>query len=587
MKTLANIRMKFVLHKAVCLLCLAMLCGYPGFSQDSLQQFKESLVLRTDRDLYVVGEEVWMKVYKLDANDGNADNLSKVVYIELLNQAGYPVNQLKVHVPDRSGSTGLTLSDTLSSGNYLLRAYTSWMKNYPAEDFAFRTISVINPFRSMENIGPGSPDPDTRSRDANADPGVPDQKSLHLDITFDSTRYSTRDRVKASVLARDASGNPVEADLSVSIVKSGLISDPREGIMRQVPSGESKEPREPARYLPELEGVVLSGRISNTNTEEPIGNEDIMLSIVGKAARCQIYKSNSEGEFNFNLDDTGVLELVIQPVDSAVNDYYVELETDFLNAFDHPLPGPFYLDTSRLRALNQGIINMQIENIYKPYRQGITSNHAAAGETDFYGEAEYHIQMSDYISLNNLREVIKEIVPAVSLRIRYGESFLWMDNGIAEQQFYKGPLVLVDGVPFDDVDQILNINIRELESIEVINLKYILDGRLFEGIIHFMTIEGKMAGMEFKQRVFRQAYSALSERFSFQSPGYSSDTLKNSPLADFRNTLYWNPGLQTRGEGSVSFEFYTSDEKGEYTLILEGRSADGRSGIIYKKLRVQ
>ena len=587
MKTLANIRMKFVLQKAVCLLCLAMLCGYPGFSQDSLQQFKESLVLRTDRDLYVVGEEVWMKVYKLDANDGNADNLSKVVYIELLNQAGYPVNQLKVHVPDRSGSTGLTLSDTLSSGNYLLRAYTSWMKNYPAEDFAFRTISVINPFRSMDNIGPGSPDPDTRSRDANADPGVPDQKSLHLDITFDSTRYSTRDRVKASVLARDASGNPVEADLSVSIVKSGLISDPREGIMRQVPSGESKESREPARYLPELEGVVLSGRISNTNTEEPIGNEDIMLSIVGKAARCQIYKSNSEGEFNFNLDDTGVLELVIQPVDSAVNDYYVELETDFLNAFDHPLPGPFYLDTSRLRALNQGIINMQIENIYKPYRQGITSNHAAAGETDFYGEAEYHIQMSDYISLNNLREVIKEIVPAVSLRIRYGESFLWMDNGIAEQQFYKGPLVLVDGVPFDDVDQILNINIRELESIEVINLKYILDGRLFEGIIHFMTIEGKMAGMEFKQRVFRQAYAALSERFSFQSPGYSSDTLKNSPLADFRNTLYWNPGLQTRGEGSVSFEFYTSDEKGEYTLILEGRSADGRSGIIYKKLRVQ
>ena len=587
MKTLANIRMKFVLHKAVCLLCLAMLCGYPGFSQDSLQQFKESLVLRTDRDLYVVGEEVWMKVYKLDANDGNADNLSKVVYIELLNQAGYPVNQLKVHVPDRSGSTGLTLSDTLSSGNYLLRAYTSWMKNYPAEDFAFRTISVINPFRSMDNIGPGSPDPDTRSRDANADPGVPDQKSLHLDITFDSTRYSTRDRVKASVLARDASGNPVEADLSVSIVKSGLISDPREGIMRQVPSGESKESREPARYLPELEGVVLSGRISNTNTEEPIGNEDIMLSIVGKAARCQIYKSNSEGEFNFNLDDTGVLELVIQPVDSAVNDYYVELETDFLNAFDHPLPGPLYLDTSRLRALNQGIINMQIENIYKPYRQGITSNHAVAGETDFYGEAEYHIQMSDYISLNNLREVIKEIVPAVSLRIRYGESFLWMDNGIAEQQFYKGPLVLVDGVPFDDVDQILNINIRELESIEVINLKYILDGRLFEGIIHFITIEGKMAGLEFKQRVFRQAYAALSERFSFQSPGYSSDTLKNSPLADFRNTLYWNPGLQTRGEGSVSFEFYTSDEKGEYTLILEGRSADGRSGIIYKKLRVQ
>ena len=107
----------------------------------------------------MVGEEVWLKVYKLDAHGNKADNFSKVVYIELLNQAGYPVNQLKLHVPDRSGCTGFTLSDTLSSGNYLLRAYTSWMKNYPAEDFAFRTISVINPFRSMESIGAGSPEP--------------------------------------------------------------------------------------------------------------------------------------------------------------------------------------------------------------------------------------------------------------------------------------------------------------------------------------------------------------------------------------------------------------------------------------------
>ena len=84
-------------------------------------------------------------------------------------------------------------------------------------------------------------------------------------------------------------------------------------------------------------------------------------------------QSNSKGEFYFNLDDSGVQEMVIQPVDSAVSDYYVELEPDFLNAYDHPLPGPLYLDTSRLQALNQGIINMQIENIYKPYRQGFAS----------------------------------------------------------------------------------------------------------------------------------------------------------------------------------------------------------------------
>jgi len=581
MKTLVDISIESAMQKAVCLLCLALICGYPGFSQE----YKESLVLRTDRNLYVVGEEVWMKVYKLNAHNNKYDNFSRVVYIELLNQAGYPVNQLKLHLPSRSGSTALTLSDTLSSGNYLLRAYTSWMKNYPADDFAFRTISVINPFRSMESIGVGSSE--AVSEVGEAGPGATAQKGLHLDITFDSISYGTRERVKASIRARDASGNPVVADLSVSITKSGLFNDKQEGKVKQIPSGESEEPEVPASYLPELEGVILSGSIFNSSTDQAIGNEDIILSIVGKTARCQIYKTNSRGEFYFNLDDSGVQEMVLQPVDSAVNDYYVELKADFLNAYDHPLPGPLELDTSRLQALNQGIINMQIENIYKPYRQGIASSHVDATVYDFYGEPEYRIQISDYISLNNLREVIKEIVPAVSVRMKDGKSFLWMENGITGQQFSEGPLILVDGVPFDDVDQILNIPIRELESIEVINLKYVLNGLLFEGIIHFITIEGKMAGLEFDHLVFRQAYEALSERYSYLCPEYSNDSLKNSPLADFRNTLFWKPDLHTREDGSGSFEFYTSDEKGEYAVILEGNSEDGQSGIIYKKLTVQ
>jgi hypothetical protein len=597
MKTLVLIRIAFPVQKAVCLICLALLCGYPGFSQSgvhrnpmdslpvSLENYKESLVLRTDRDLYVVGEEVWMKVYKLDAHGSKADNFSKVVYVELLNQTGYPVNQLKLYLPDRSGSTGFSLSDTLSSGNYLLRAYTSWMKNYPPEDFAFRTISVINPFRSMESIGAGSSE--SAGGEGNTGPGLPAPKPLSLDITFDSINYGTRERVKASIRARDASGHPVEADLSVSIVKSGLFKEQQVGLTELPDRGLHEEPAMSARYLPEAEGVVLSGNIYNSSTDRPIGNEDVILSIVGNAARCQIYKSNSRGGFYFNLFDSGVLEMVIQPVDAAVSNYYVELEPDFLNASEHPLPGPLELDTSRLRALNQAIINMQIENIYKPYRQDLASSHASAAAYDFYGEPEYRIQISDYISLNNLREVIKEIVPAVSVRIRDGQSVFWVDNGIADQQFSKGPLILVDGVPFDDVDQILNIGIGELESIEVIDLKYVLEGRLFEGIIHFITIEGKMAGLEFDHLVFRQAYAALSERSTFQSPEYSSDSLKGSPLADFRNTLYWKPDVHTRKDGSGSFEFYTSDEKGEYTVIVEGRSADGQSGVIYSKLMVQ
>ena len=613
MNTCIDINLKSVWQKAVCLVCLGLLCWHPGFSQDRTQDspqdrtldrtqdspldFREEIYLQTDRDLYVVGEQLWIKVYKLDALGNKPDNFSKVVYIELLNQTGYPVNQIKLHVPDKSGSVGLTLSDTLSSGNYLLRAYTSWMKNYPAGDFSFRTISLINPFRDMENIGVRSPITVSEGRDTFH--RVQTDKDLFLELNFDSSTYGTRERSKANIKATDSSGNPVKADLSVSISKSCLYNDHRTNIQDLVHSPGQEEPGFPAQYvpelegvpelgfMPELEGVVLGGTMLNSLSDEPIVNEDIVLSIVGKTARCQVYRTRDKGEFYFNLDDLGVQEIVIQPADSSVSDYYVELEPDFHNGYDHPLPGSFYLDTTRLQALNQGIINMQIQNIYKPYRQSNAAGTPDVSEIDFYGEPEYRIQISDYILLKNTREVIKEIVPKVSVRVKDGLSSLWVDNGNNDPNFENKPLVLVDGVPFDDVDQILNISINEMERIEVINLRFFLDGHMFEGIIHFVTDEGRMAGLEFDRSIFRQAYAAFSEESCFRSPVYSNDSLKNSPLADFRNTLYWNPDLQTLEDGSSSFEFYTSDDTGDYTVIVEGISPDGKSGFIYKKLLVQ
>ena len=75
MQTLLKIKIRSLLQKAVCLTGLVVLCWHPGFSQDSLQNFKESLYLQTDRDIYVVGEQVWMKVFKLECADKKSFSL--------------------------------------------------------------------------------------------------------------------------------------------------------------------------------------------------------------------------------------------------------------------------------------------------------------------------------------------------------------------------------------------------------------------------------------------------------------------------------------------------------------------------------
>ncbi len=592
MKVSTHIWLRYFLTRFLLLGLLGFLWCFSGFSQgysgeppeQPFQHFREALYLQTDRDLYIVGEQAWFKVYKLNALSNKPDNISKVVYIELINHAGYPVSQRKLHVDGKSGSASLYLSDTLSSGNYLLRAYTSWMKNYAEKDFSFKTISIINPFRSVERLAmpdsaPANPAQDTTSM-------VRTEKRIDLEIKFDKQTYGTREKVQVCILATNSGGNPVEADLSVSIAKSCSFNDNRTNINDLFLASVGDELVTHLAYLPELEGIILTGTLMNSDTDKPMGNESVVFSTVGKVARCQVYKTSDSGKFHFNVDESGVQEIVIQPVDSVVRDYYVELEPDFFNAYDHYLPGSFYLDTSKLQELNKSIINMQIENIYKPYRQNNHNLPADNHEVDFYAEPEYAIQISDYIPLKTIREVIKEVVPTVVVRTKDGRSYLRLSNGVDKMVFANRPFVLVDGVPFDDIDQILNISLTELERIEVINLRYFMDDHVFDGIIQFKTKKGTLEGLEFDHAVFRQAFATFSRETRFSSPAYGSDSLRNSSLPDFRNTLYWNPYLQTQTDGVASFEFYTSDATGDYTVFIEGISPDGKTGAKSKQLIV-
>ena len=44
---------------------------------------------------------------------------------------------------------------------------------------------------------------------------------------------------------------------------------------------------------------------------------------------------------------------------------------------------------------------------------------------------------------------------------------------------------------------------------------------------------------------------------------------------DYRTTIYWNPVVLTDKDGKGSFEFYNSDDKGPYHVVLEGVDSNG------------
>jgi hypothetical protein len=106
----------------------------------------EELWLHTDREIYAAGEAVRIKGYLLSYPELKLASYDSYVYAEILAHDNRPVAQSTIMVEEGSGTVILFLPDTLSSGTYLLRAYTAVMKNYMPHGCFMKSITVVNPF---------------------------------------------------------------------------------------------------------------------------------------------------------------------------------------------------------------------------------------------------------------------------------------------------------------------------------------------------------------------------------------------------------------------------------------------------------
>ena len=114
----------------------------------SIQLMQEKLYVHTDKEFYFTGETIWFKIYDVDASFHELMDVSKLAYVELISADHKPVAQLKVELDTGTGQGYVELPSSIMSGNYLLRAYTNWMKNFGPDYFFEKKISVVNAYRN-------------------------------------------------------------------------------------------------------------------------------------------------------------------------------------------------------------------------------------------------------------------------------------------------------------------------------------------------------------------------------------------------------------------------------------------------------
>ena len=105
---------------------------------------QEKVYLHLDNTGYFENETLWFKAYVTRTDSSCFTDLSKVLYVELLNQTGDVLQTLKYPIDSLGQAHGEMKLDTiLGSGYYEVRAYTRYMTNWGAYAAFSRVIPVF------------------------------------------------------------------------------------------------------------------------------------------------------------------------------------------------------------------------------------------------------------------------------------------------------------------------------------------------------------------------------------------------------------------------------------------------------------
>ncbi|WP_230383714.1 carboxypeptidase-like regulatory domain-containing protein [Pedobacter endophyticus] len=148
--------MKLKITLALCF--LLGLVGFTAFTIDDdpfaelLKKFEEYTVkypqekvhLHLDKPYYAIGDDIWFKAYVLNTKTAAPSTISKILYVELINEKDSLKKLLKLPLMAGISWGDFKLTDSLSEGNYRIRAYTNYMRNFGTEFFFDKTIKIGN-----------------------------------------------------------------------------------------------------------------------------------------------------------------------------------------------------------------------------------------------------------------------------------------------------------------------------------------------------------------------------------------------------------------------------------------------------------
>ena len=495
--------------------------------------------------------------------------LSRVAFIELLNNRNMPILRKKVLLENGTGEGEFVLPTYLGSGIYTLLTYTNWLKNFGEKSFHSQRIVIINPDQGLPQVSDTSDCPGIQSRGKGIKTGV----SSGLIVESDKQRYTTREKVSITVSMSGESGESKGGQFSVSVcltepVMFGLPSDMENQQAETLP-GEIE-------YLPDFGGIRLSGKLEDASGTVKPGKR-IILSKPGPGTHIRSTSSDEAGNFHFLLHpQEGETDLVFTLPDS---DMILKLEEPFWNGYRDPPEQPeLCLKKSTVSFLEEKFSHFQIHGKFNQSSFSIRSlpDLGTSDSSSFHSDYSKQLLMDDYVLLDSLPEYFYELVPNVKFIHSRGSFDIRVSDPVSGTPYAEKPGLFVDGVLYSDYTEIAQMPVHKIDRISIFPEVYYLGNLSFGGIIDLHTKDSDFNSIPLLPDMTRIMFPLASRsEMMFEAPDHSFPNSGNR-IPDFRHLICWEPDVSIGTSGETSVQFYTGDIIGEYTVRVFGLSAEGK-----------
>jgi len=499
------------------------------------QEFREQVFASTDKQCYVVGERLHTSVnVSMLTAEGLIPSPSKVAYVEISDTKQIWA-QAMVALTDGVGWADIPLPVHMHSGCYQLTVYTRAMRNYDTSDFFTSIIGVVNPSKVSRR---------------------------------DMIEFQPIDAYEGAVLTNDITPTIATSD----IVRGGevMVIMPENGgkfctmsVERMdVMTNEKGKPHVSAIstnstdksqfFIPEIEGHIIAS--------QPSKNKDLAnsrIAMVGMQSRIFDGQRQKDGSYlYFTSDLYGNLPTLINGYDYDKVAVPMQIQSPYAKVLPLSLPKlTVYCSDEELLARNA---NAQKVNAVSEYLASDTLSHSV-GFMD--KEPQYFYDLDEWTKFNTIREIIFEFVKGVSRRKVNGVHQLF--TLIPELHVYSTwpALVLLDGMPVHDIDEILEYDAHLVKYVQVYTDKFTFGSTACQGVISFITRKGRLANY-----TLDAGSRLVSYKFPQDHPQYVNYTSSSY------GTVYWNPFITER---EVTFTAPT--ETGKYQIVVQGIDHEGKA----------